>query len=68
VLWAVEPAGRGGLGKLPGGLVFAVGADDPCAAFAFGFGLPRHRAFHLLGQRDVPDFNPLYPDAPSWLT
>jgi hypothetical protein len=47
-----------------GGLVLAIGADDPGAALALGFGLPRHRPLHTLGQRDILDLHPLDPDAP----
>src|SRR6516164_3093205 len=58
---------RGGLGELGGGLIFAVGADDPGAAFTFGLRLLGHRAFHRRGQGDVPDLDPLQPPAPRLL-
>jgi hypothetical protein len=40
-----------------GGLKFAFGVDDLGAAFALGFGLLGHRAFHAVGQHDVADFD-----------
>ena len=57
----------GGRGQPLGGLVLAVGGDDPGAPLPFGLGLPRHRPLHALGQRDILDLHPLDPHPPRAL-
>ena len=54
-------------GQPLGGLVLAVGGDDPGPALSFRLGLPGHGPLHAVGQRDVLDLHPLDPDAPRAL-
>jgi hypothetical protein len=61
------PAGRAARSKKRSSST-GTGGNDPCPAFPFGLGLPRHRALHRLGQRDVLDLDPLHPDSPRFLS
>ena len=54
----------GGLGELVRRLQLTIGDDDPGAAFAFGFGLARHRPLHRLRQGHVLDLDAVDVDAP----
>ena len=55
---------RGGLHHFLGGLILAFCVDDFRPAFAFGFGLFGHRAFHAFGQGHFLHFNGGDFDAP----
>jgi hypothetical protein len=58
----------GRCGQPLGGLVLAVGGDDPGPALTLGPGLPGHGPLHGIEQRDVFDLHPLDPDAPRALS
>src|SRR3989344_9249210 len=47
----------GGFGQFSGGLHFALGSNDFGSALALGLGLFGHSALHIIGKRNIFDFN-----------